>query len=105
MGLGEFAAFNWNCTIGFEDECKEFLWNYNKESTMAKNWPIDLSEKRLATIFKLTDKTDRQAGLRAKQWQSQKFSGAKEKNGYNWSQCTDRAMMERLEFMCTTLYI
>ncbi|CAM6081584.1 unnamed protein product [Calypogeia fissa] len=67
MGLGEFAALNWNCTIGFEDECREFLRNYNKDSTMAKNWPIDLSEKRLATIFKLSDKTDRRACLRAKQ--------------------------------------
>ncbi|CAM6090575.1 unnamed protein product [Calypogeia fissa] len=105
MGLGEFAAFNWNCTVGFEDECREFLQNYNKESTMAKNWPIDLSEKELATIFKLRDKMDRRAGLRAKQWQSQKFSEAKEKNGYKWSQCIDPAMVECLEFMRTTLYI
>ncbi|CAM6082271.1 unnamed protein product [Calypogeia fissa] len=101
-GLGEFAALNWNCIVGFEDECREFLRNYNKDSTMANNHTIDLSEKRLATIFKLGDKTDRRAGLRAKQWQLHKFSGAKEKNGYKWSNPT---MVERLEFMRTTLYI
>ncbi|CAM6093929.1 unnamed protein product [Calypogeia fissa] len=105
MGLGEFAALNWNCTVGFEDEWREFLRNYNKDSTMANNRPINLSEKRLATIFKSGDKTDRRAGLRAKQWQSHKFFGAKEKNEYKWSQCTDPAMVERLEFMRTTLYI
>ncbi|CAM6097666.1 unnamed protein product [Calypogeia fissa] len=68
MGLGEFATLNWNCMMGTEDECLEFLQNYNKDSTMANNRTIDLGEKRLATIFKLGDKTDRRVGLRAKQW-------------------------------------
>ncbi|CAM6082099.1 unnamed protein product [Calypogeia fissa] len=65
------------------------MWNYNKEYTRSLGYPINLSESSLATIFKLGGAKDRHASLRAKQWQFQKFTGAKEKNGYKWNQCTD----------------
>ncbi|CAM6102379.1 unnamed protein product [Calypogeia fissa] len=105
MGLGDFAALNWGCLTGTETQCREFMWNYNKEYTTSLGHPGDLSESSLGTIFKLGGAKDRQASLRAKQWQSQKFTGAKEKNGYKWNQCTDPSLVERMEFMRTALYM
>ncbi|CAM6128467.1 unnamed protein product [Calypogeia fissa] len=79
--------------------------NHEKEHSTSLGYPISLSESALATIFKLGGAKDRQASLRAKQWQSQKFLGVKEKNGYKWNQCTDPLLVERLEFMRVALYM
>ncbi|CAM6082161.1 unnamed protein product [Calypogeia fissa] len=105
MGLENFVGLEWDCTGGTLGQCEEFLKNYNKTSTKVNNRVLDLSEKRLALIFKLGKPKNRTAGLRAKQWKSTKFSGPKEKNGYKWSQCTDPEMVERMEFMRCTMYI
>ncbi|CAM6086194.1 unnamed protein product [Calypogeia fissa] len=105
MGLKNFVGLKWDCTGGTLGQCEEFLKNYNKTSTKVNNRVLDLSEKRLALIFKLGEPKNRTAGLRAKQWKSAKFFGPKEKNGYKWSQCTDPEMVERLEFMRCAMYI
>ncbi|CAM6082564.1 unnamed protein product [Calypogeia fissa] len=105
MGLGNFVGLKWDCIGSMLGQCEEFLKNYNKDSTKVNNRVLDLSEKRLALIFKLGEPKNRTAGLRAKQWKSVKFFGPKEKNGYKWSQCIDPEMVERLEFMRCTMYI
>ncbi|CAM6128013.1 unnamed protein product [Calypogeia fissa] len=105
MGLRDFAALNWGCSTGSKIQCREFMANYEKEHSTSLGYQISLSESSLATIFKLGGAKDRQASLRAKQWQSQKFSDAKEKNGYKWNQCTDPLLVERLEFMRVALYM
>ncbi|CAM6082530.1 unnamed protein product [Calypogeia fissa] len=105
MGLGNFVGLEWDCTMSTLGQCEEFLKNYNKDSTKVNNRLLDLSEKRLALIFKLGEPKNRTAGLRAKQWKSAKFYGPKEKNGYKWSQCINLEMVERLEFMRCTMYI
>ncbi|CAM6086278.1 unnamed protein product [Calypogeia fissa] len=105
MGLENFVGLDWDCTGGTLGQCEEFLKNYNKTSTKVNNRVLDLSKKRLALIFKLGDPKNKTTGLRAKQWNSAKFSGPKEKNEYKWSQCTDPKMVERLEFMRCAMYI
>ncbi|CAM6104268.1 unnamed protein product [Calypogeia fissa] len=105
MGLENFVGLEWDCTGGTLGQCEEFLRNYNKTSTKVNNRVLDLSEKRLAFIFKLGEPKNRTASLRAKQWKSANFFGPKEKNRYKWSQCTDPEMVERLEFMRCAMYI
>ncbi|CAM6090638.1 unnamed protein product [Calypogeia fissa] len=43
--------------------------------------------------------------VRARSWQSQKFMTPKEKNGYKLNTCTDKNLIERLEFIRAALYL
>ncbi|CAM6098034.1 unnamed protein product [Calypogeia fissa] len=105
MGLGEFVALDWNCKMGTVPECREFILNSTNKYTTTLRCMIDLSEVSLAMIFKLGEANTREASLRARQWQSQKFIGAKDKNRYKLSQCTNPTLVERLEFMRTAWYM
>ncbi|CAM6094528.1 unnamed protein product [Calypogeia fissa] len=78
--------------------------NSSSECTRTSHYEIDLSEKSLAKIFGLPS-SDRKAPVRCVKWQSKKFSGPKDKNGYKLAQCTDPTLVERLQFLRQTLYI
>ncbi|CAM6121737.1 unnamed protein product [Calypogeia fissa] len=105
MGLEKFAALDWTCTTGSVEHCQQFIVNSTNEYTVATRVKIDLSELSLAKLFSLGECHTREAGLRAAKWQSKKFSGPKDKNGYKLSQCTDSTLVERLEFMRGALYM
>ncbi|CAM6082073.1 unnamed protein product [Calypogeia fissa] len=81
------------------------MMNVDKESTTVKGVKIDLREAMLAIIFKLGLRSVRDPGLRAKTWQSQKFTIPKEKNRYKLIACTDTGLVERLKFIRATLYL
>ncbi|CAM6094587.1 unnamed protein product [Calypogeia fissa] len=102
MSLAHFVGLDSGYPAGNFGEMEEFLTNYKKEESIrVNNRNLDLSQKRLALIFKLGEPKERKASQRAKQWHSKKFSGPKEKNDYGWSQCTDREMVERYQLSVT----
>ncbi len=106
MSLAHFVATDWGCPLGNLKEMEEFLREYKKEdSTKVKGRTLDLSQKRLAQIFKIGEPKRRQAAQRVKLWASRKFTGPKLKNGYRLSECTDPAMVERIEFLRVTMYM
>ncbi|CAM6125221.1 unnamed protein product [Calypogeia fissa] len=70
MGLGDFVALDWNCKMGTVPECREFVMNSTPKYTTKHQSKIDLSKALLAKIFKLGKANNRQASLKAKQWQS-----------------------------------
>ncbi|CAM6101870.1 unnamed protein product [Calypogeia fissa] len=104
MGLHHFLALEWSSHAGTLEECCQFFVNSSSDGTRTSRYEIDLSEKSLAKIFGLPS-SDRNAPLRAGKWQSKKFNGPKDKNGYKLAQCMDLALVERLEFLRQALYI
>ncbi|CAM6124058.1 unnamed protein product [Calypogeia fissa] len=104
MGLHHFLALEWSSHVGTLEECRQFVMNSSSNCTRTSRYEIDLSEKSLAKIFGLPS-SDRNAPLRSGKWQSKKFNGTKDKNGYKLAQCTDLALVERLEFLRQALYI
>ncbi|CAM6094466.1 unnamed protein product [Calypogeia fissa] len=104
MGLHKFSALAWSANTGTLEKCRQFIANSSSESTRTFRYEIDLSEKSLAKIFGLPS-SDRKAPVRCVKWQSKKFSGPKDKNGYKLAQCIDPALVERLQFLRQALYI
>ncbi|CAM6102936.1 unnamed protein product [Calypogeia fissa] len=82
----------------------KFIANSSSECTRTSRYEIDLSEKSLAKIFGLPS-LDRNALVRCGKWQSKKFNRPKDKNGYKLAQCTNPALVERLQFLRQALYI
>ncbi|CAM6091258.1 unnamed protein product [Calypogeia fissa] len=98
------ARVDIDLTDSEEMEQIKFIANSSSECTRTSRYEIDLSEKSLAKIFGLPS-SDRKAPVRCVKWQFKKFSGPKDKNGYKLAQCTDPALVERLQFLRQALYI
>ncbi|CAM6127519.1 unnamed protein product [Calypogeia fissa] len=105
MGLYAFVHLQWNTTIGTMAECAEFVKHSTPVATLVGEEVIHLLEEDVAGFFHLGMAETKDIAARARSWQSQKFTAPKEKNGYKLNTCTDKNLVERLEFIRAALYL
>ncbi|CAM6094046.1 unnamed protein product [Calypogeia fissa] len=105
MGLYAFVHLQWNTTIGTMAECAEFVKHSTPVATLVGEEVIHLLEEDVAGFFHLGMAKTKDIAARARSWQSQKFTAPKEKNGYKLNTCTDKNLVERLEFIRAALYL
>ncbi|CAM6098768.1 unnamed protein product [Calypogeia fissa] len=74
-------------------------------TTIVSGEVINILEESLANMFHLGMGETKDIAARARSWQSQKFTAPKEKNGYKLNTCTDKNLVERLEFIRAALYL
>ncbi|CAM6086507.1 unnamed protein product [Calypogeia fissa] len=106
MGLHDFVHLQWNTTIGTLAECVEFVNNTTPVVALVGGGEvIHLLEEDVAAFFHLGVGETKDIAARARSWQSQKFTAPKEKNGYKLNTCTDKNLVERLEFIRAAIYL